>query len=144
MSKNRRAAKLDKITAIDPVCADCGKLGKLVGGEAIYPHRPDLFAKSFYRCDCGAYVGCHPGTAIALGRPAGAETRQARSAAHAAFDPLWKAKASKFNIGFGKARGDGYKWLADQLGIPAEDCHIGWMDAETARRTAELCGAIRL
>ena len=134
---------LSKITAIDPVCSDCGALGLLVGGERIYPHRPDLHAKQFYLCACGAYVGCHPGTAIPLGRPAGPETRAARSAAHAAFDPLWKAKADKFGTSKGRARADGYKWLAKQLGIPATDCHVGWMDAETARRTAEICGRFR-
>lgn len=114
-------------------CAECSKTAHLVGGEAIYPHRPDLYAKSFWRCDCGAYVGCHPGTANPLGYPAGPTTRMARSAAHAAFDPLWKSGKMR--------RSQAYKWLAERLGIPASETHISWMDAATAKRVVAACGA---
>jgi hypothetical protein len=102
----------------------------LTTGAVIYPHRPDLHSKSFWQCDCGAYCGCHPGTTTALGSPCGPETRKARSAAHAAFDPYWK---------LGKmTRSAAYKRLADELGIKRADCHIGMMDAVTARRVVEV------
>ena len=109
----------------EPICIECGKAGRLVGGRDIYPHRPDLYTKSFYRCECGAYCGCHPGTTKALGHPCGPETRKARSAAHAAFDPLWKQKVM--------GRADAYAWLAEATGIPAKRCHIGMMTADQAR-----------
>lgn len=115
-------------------CIECDGMATLTDGHAIYPHRPDLYAKSFYRCRCGAYCGCHPGTTQALGYPCGPETRRARSAAHAAFDPLWKR---------GKmSRASAYKWLAEQLGIQKSDCHIGMMDAETARRVPTIIAAL--
>lgn len=128
-----------RIIRVDPICIECGSLARPVTGEAIYPHRPDLHEKPFYLCACGAYVGCHPGTSIPLGKPAGPETRSARSQAHAVFDALWKRKAERGDCGFGKARGKAYRWLAEQLGIDPTDCHISWFDAATCRRVVEVC-----
>lgn len=121
-----------------PRCMECGSAATLTTGAVIYPHRRDLHAKPFWQCRCGAYCGCHPGTTQPLGNPCGPETRAARSAAHAAFDPLWKRKVAKEGCSKGKARGKGYKWLADQLGIDPKDCHIGMMDASTARRVVAI------
>ena len=128
-----------------PDCPYCGKRAQRCVGSAIYPHRPDLDAKTFYRCvPCKAWVGCHPGTNTPLGRLANAELRQAKQAAHAAFDPLWKRKAERFGLSKNKARGKGYAWLAMQLGIDQKDCHIGMMDVETCRRVVRVCnGATR-
>lgn len=117
-----------------PSCSECSGAGKLTDGRTIYPHRPDLYAKAFYRCDCGAYVGCHPGTKRALGTPAGPETRRARSAAHAAFDPLWKSGRMK--------RSAAYRALAERLNIPAAHCHISWMDAATCAAAREAAALI--
>jgi hypothetical protein len=118
-------------------CGVCYRRARLVGGEVIYPHRPDLFHKRFWLCDHPshplAYVGCHPGTENALGSPADTETRKARSAAHAAFDPLWKGKAM--------GRWEAYKWLAATLGIHPDACHIGMMSADMARRVVEAVRA---
>jgi hypothetical protein len=116
-----------------PVCIECGGEGVLVTGREIYPHRPDLYAKRFYRCGCGAYCGCHPGTAAPLGHPCGPVTRKARSAAHAAFDPLWKRGTMN--------RHQAYAWLSDATGIPRERCHIGMMTAEQAQSVVEAVAA---
>ena len=114
------------------VCPYCGVAADLVTGEAIYPHRPDLAEKQFWLCrPCQAWVGCHPGTTRSLGRLANSELRRLKSAAHAAFDPLWKDGGMK--------RGDAYGWLAGQLGIPRPDCHIGEFDEAMCRRVAEVC-----
>jgi hypothetical protein len=110
---------------------ECGKTARLVTGQDLYPHRPDLYAKRFWKCLCGAYVGCHGGGITPLGYPAGPETRKARSAAHAAFDPMWKGKS--------RSRSSAYKWLADQLGLDPHATHISWMDEATARRVVEVC-----
>jgi hypothetical protein len=63
-----------------------------VTGREIYPHRPGLAAKVFYRCPhCGNYVGTHKD-----GRPLGCiptpELRAGRQAIHAIIDPLWRAR----------------------------------------------------
>lgn len=99
----------------------------------------DLREKHFYRCSpCKAWVGCHPGTKTPLGRLANAELREWKSKAHAAFDPLWKRKMAS-GVKKREARGAGYAWLADQLGIKHEDCHVGMFDVPTCQRVVEIC-----
>lgn len=126
-----------------PICPYCGAFSVLVTGAVIYPHRPDLAALKFYQCaPCGAYVGCHKdgdGT-NPLGRLANPELRKAKSAAHAVFDPVWKARAecspgeSRVRI-----RNRCYSDLSKLLGIPREECHIGMMDVALCRRVVDIC-----
>lgn len=125
------------------LCIECGAAATLVDGAAIYPHRPDLHAKRFWLCACGAYCGCHGGTDKALGSPAGPETRRARGEARAAFDPLWRAKQRRAGLPKSRARDLGYKWLAEQLGMTRAECHIAMMSAADARRVVEICSAIK-
>lgn len=115
----------------DPRCIECREVARLVGGNVIYPHREDLFHKSFWLCDCGAYCGCHGITTRPLGFPAGAETRRARNNAHAVFDPLWRSG--------GMDRRAAYGWLAERMGLPSEQCHIGMMTAAQAREVIAHC-----
>lgn len=126
------------IRAIDPICAECSKLAKWVTGEKVYPDHPNLWEKPYWLCECGAYVGCHPGTDIPLGFPAGRQLRSLRSKCHEAFDKIWKTKMALQKVGKGKARGAGYAWLGEQLGIEPADCHFGHMDAETCRRALAI------
>ena len=114
------------------VCPYCSATARKVFGSVIYPHRTDLYSKVFYLCKpCNAYVGCHPGTSNPLGRLANAELRRAKSAAHAAFDPLWRKGAM--------SRSAAYSWLAESLTLKAKDCHIGMFDEELCQRTVDLC-----
>lgn len=102
----------------------------------MYPHRPDLHDKRFYRCaPCAAWVGCHPGSANPLGRLANAELRKAKSAAHTAFDPLWKSKRMR--------RKEAYGWLAERLGVKKNECHIGMFDVADCKRVVEICATKR-
>lgn len=91
---------------------------------------------------CKAWVGCHP-DGTPLGRLADAGLRQWKMRAHAAFDPLWKAKMRRDGCSQAKARGAGYKWLAEQMGMAREDCHIGMMGEGDCRRVVEICRAVR-
>ncbi|MHA7900803.1 MAG: zinc-finger-containing protein [Henriciella sp.] len=125
---------------MNPTCIECGTTAELVGGESIYPHRPDLFQKSFYLCpSCGAYCGCHPDSNRALGYPAGPETRNARSYVHRILDPIWK-NAGKYYDGdpprFVKrmARSRVYKYLADQMGLTKDECHTGMFSVQQCRQ----------
>lgn len=116
------------------ICPYCSKPAVLVTGKDIYPHRPDLFEKHFYRCrPCGAQVGCHPGTTTPLGRLANAELREWKQRAHAAFDPIWQSGNKK--------RRDAYHWLSQALGISFADTHIGMFDVPTCQRVVGLCQA---
>ena len=110
-------------------CPYCKKDAELVNGERIYPHRPDLFAKMFWLCEpCNAYVGTHSNSDNnkPLGRLANADLRRAKTAAHAAFDPLWKE-------GY-MSRTKAYAWLARRLHIHIQKCHIGMFDLDTCYR----------
>ncbi|MFL6864097.1 MAG: zinc-finger-containing protein [Allosphingosinicella sp.] len=122
------------------LCPYCDEPAELVPAIAIYPRRADLSNRQFWRCrPCGAWVGCHEGTERPLGRLANAELRQAKQDAHAAFDPLWKRKMEREGCSKGKARGAGYKWLAEQLGIERKRCHIGMLSVAECRRVVEVC-----
>jgi hypothetical protein len=112
-------------------CLECGSTERrLSDGREAYPHRSDLFSKQFWFCGCGAFVGCHPGSDVPLGAPAGKATKRARMDAHAAFDALWKSRRM--------GRGEAYRWLADKLGIAPRDCHIGHMTRDMAERVVSV------
>mgnify|MGYP001068973319 CR=1 FL=1 len=126
-------------------CPYCDRAAALVTGAVIYPHRPDLFGLKFWQCEpCDAYVGCHkagarvgPGVisdgTLPLGRLANAALRRAKSAAHAAFDPLWKSRVMK--------RREAYAWLAKELGISSANCHIGMFDVDACQAVVAVVKA---
>jgi len=124
---------IDDGTDWGPKCIECGQFNAgLVGGQAIYPHRRDLYAKNFWLCSCGAYCGCHPNSTNPLGYPAGRETRKARSALHAVLDPLWKGAKQKK-----KRRNSVYAFLSFKLGIPRSETHSAMFDAAMCARAIE-------
>lgn len=131
--RNRRTPAAPRAPQDGPVtCPYCDREASLVGGDIVYPHRPDLAEKRFYLCrSCDAYVGCHPGTDIPLGFLADARLRRAKHATHAVFDPLWRSGLM--------TRKAAYSWLARCLGIPKEECHIGWFDLEQCNAAQQLC-----
>lgn len=107
-------------------CPYCGGPAELVAGDAIYPHRPDLYERLFWRCaPCAAWCGTHKGTTRPLGRLAGSELRALRSAVHAAFDPLWRSGEM--------TRSDAYRRLSESMGIDFDDCHVGMFDEDQCR-----------
>lgn len=129
-----------------PACAHCHLLARLTDGVEVYPHRRDLHEKPVWKCDgCGAYVGCHPGTTNALGTPANAELRRARSMLHEQMiDPLWKLadrcgeyqpedEAAALLIRR-SARSRVYAYLAERLGLSRKETHTGLFDLDTCRR----------
>lgn len=115
---------------IPPRCPYCGSWAKLVGGDVIYPHRPDLKPKQFWQCSpCDAYVGCHaPGNGYGdgtrpLGTLANAELRRARNSVHRLLDTAWMVSNDRR-----AARRRVYADLAAHLGIPVDDCHVACFD----------------
>lgn len=112
-------------------CPYCGNMAHLVSGSIIYPKRSDLAFLKFWLCSDDshqwAYVGCHKGTSVPLGRLADSELRRAKSRAHLAFDHLWRDKHM--------SRTAAYLWLAETLNIPRVECHIGMFDLNLCQRT---------
>jgi hypothetical protein len=138
-------SELNSSDGIVVKCDYCQRPAKLVSGLVVYPHRRDLADKMFYLCvPCDAYVGCHMGTTFPFGRLANAELRKAKTAAHAAFDPIWQYRLSvkrKTDKSYtkGHARGGRYKKLGELMGIPGENCHIGMFDVEQCKKAVEIC-----
>lgn len=91
-----------------------------------------------WRCSagCDTAVGCHDGTTEPLGTLATKALRAKRNQTHAIFDRLWIRKRIGQRAG---ARADAYKWLAGQLGIGEEQCHIGLFDEAMCNRAIEAC-----
>lgn len=114
-------------------CDYCGRPAEFVDSSVVY------HGKSYgmiYLCrHCNAYVGVHKGSDKPLGRLANAELRRWKKAAHAAFDPLWRYG------GFVGNRNGAYRWLAEQMGLPVSETHIGMFDVEKCRMVIQICRA---
>lgn len=99
-------------------CCKCEKEREceLCDGSVIYPHRPELATKWFYRCpECHQWIGCHPGTKTPLGTIPTQEMKKARMIIHGLIDPLWRKGIVP--------RGKIYKMLSKELGT---EYHTGW------------------
>ena len=121
---------------IPPTCPYCGQSAKLVGGEYLYSHRPDLYHLRFWLCDdCCAWAGVHRNspTYRPKGRLANEALRRLRTRAHRAFDPLWKSGR--------KTRAEAYRWLQEALDTPYKP-HIGFMDERECKRVIEVCDVL--
>lgn len=112
-----------------PHCADSGNV-VLTRNDAKYGREYGDWSWCYFCTECKAYVGCHEFTHIPLGTLATQPTLDARKAAHAAFDPIWKERDI--------SRRQAYSWLAIELGIDREDCHISWFDKETCEQVVKL------
>ena len=114
-------------------CNYCGKAAGLFAGKEVYPHRPELAERHFWVCwPCDAWVGClNRGDGDEpMGELADEALRDARRAAHAAFDPLWQQGVM--------TREAAYEWLAEAMDIPLIRCRIGRMSLADCRRVVEL------
>lgn len=116
-------------------CPYCGAEVVLKDATYIY-HRSQ--AKSWGKvwvCSnfpkCNSYVGCHKGTEIPLGRLANERLRTLKMEAHKQFDPIWKSGLM--------SRKEAYRWLADMLRIPVDECHIGMFDIKMCQKVIHLC-----
>jgi hypothetical protein len=134
---DQSARSRERESAGAPTCPHCARPAELVAGADVYPHRLDLAEKKVWRClPCDARVGCHDGTDIPLGTLAGPALRSARWRAHAAFDRLWKREH-----GGTMRRAEAYAWLAGQLGVEVEACHIGQFDEAWCERVVAACSS---
>lgn len=134
------------------ICDYCQSPAQYVHSEVVYGPGRD-YGMLYFCKPCEAWVGCHKGTDKPKGRLANKELREWKIKAHAAFDPLWQkkyrqrlaGKPGKSGHPGGKdyrpqyARNSGYKWLAGELGLTREECHIGMMDVEMCKRVIAVC-----
>lgn len=111
-------------------CPDCG-------GDMHLQDTPpgSKGGRWIYRCEnhpaCNGNVGAHA-DGRPLGVPADVTTRRLRRELHNSYiDPLWLKMKKKRERS--KQRTVAYEYLADRLGIPADQCHVGLFNAETCR-----------
>ena len=102
-------------------CPECGAPMEL---------KPSKFGL-FYGCTrwrntgCNGSHGAHP-DGSPLGTPADRKTKDARIAAHAAFDTLWKDGKMR--------RKKAYRWMQRTLGMTEDEAHIGKFSVEQCAR----------
>lgn len=116
-------------------CPYCQEPAELVGGNVIYPHRPDLAGKKFWRCEpCQAHVGVHAESPSfePLGRLANKELRNWKQRAHDVFDPLWKRGLY--------TRHEAYALLQAKMGLAKNQAHIGMMDVDQCKQVVQIFG----
>lgn len=120
-------------------CLYCGADAVLVSGCEIYPHRNDLSHLKFWECrPCDAYVGCHgKSDGILLGTLAKPKLRALRHKVHAIFDSFWRGEHKTMK------RTEAYKWLAAELSIPADKCHIAMFNQEMCHKAILSCNRLR-
>lgn len=130
--------------SLAPNCPYCGKLAVfLPSSEQLY--RGHDFGPVWICWTDDAWVGCHASSNLPKGSLANLPLRRARMNVHDIFDPIWLNAREAYpgvSGGLGRLRGiartRAYQWLAEQLGIPARDCHIGMFDLVTCRRAIEV------
>lgn len=121
--------------AILKICRYCGGLVRLVPARNVYgaaTERLGLEGEYLYQCqNCAARVGCHKGTTRPLGNLANETLRLKRMETHQVFDAFWKRT--------GMSRTKGYKWLAEQMGLPERLTHIGGFEMDQCQSVIDLC-----
>lgn len=117
---------------------------------AVMVHLPSRFhtPQGFLRCSSQGCDGIQ--SLDAQGNPRGPvtdkSTRQARTAAHNSFDAIWKDCMAEYAAPgkrkaktlTGIARHRCYAWLADQMGLSVEDCHIGFFGKEQCAQVVAI------
>ena len=116
----------------EPKCPYCGDLSVLTDSAEVYGGKS--YGNIWICRPCQAWVGVHKTDAYnrPLGRLANAELRRWKMKAHGAFDPLWKKACFS-------SRGAAYTWLAKELGLSTDTCHIGMFDVDTCKKVTEVC-----
>lgn len=115
---------MNNIINLEPT--KCKVYGKEYGSGRIY-----------YCTRCHAYVGTHkPRPREALGILANPEMRALKSQCHTLFDPLWKCKPTQKECF--KERKAAYRWLAEKMGIPRQECHFGYFNMDRLQQAYQI------
>lgn len=110
-------------------CPDCGS-AMILRETSRFKHRNGDNRK-FYGCSTFPVCRCirpsHPNGQV-FGIPGDAETKKARIAAHAIFDPIWQSG--------NMTRRQAYQWLADKLGV--KEIHMSELSASECKRVIQV------
>lgn len=122
---------------IPEICRYCGGVIRLVRAERIYgeksARRLGLIGEYIYQCqNCNARVGCHKGTDRPLGDVANEALRLKRIETHHVFDAFWRSQHM--------TRTGAYRWLSQQMRLPAKLAHIGGFEMDQCQEVIDMCG----
>ena len=113
-------------------CPECG--APMVLRETKKYRYNDGTPRKFYGCcrfpACDGVHGAHQ-SGEPYGIPANKETKRARMKAHDSFDALWKHGDM--------TRKQAYMFLATEMGIAFDDCHIGRFDKDQCKQVVDIC-----
>lgn len=119
------------------ICPYCAQQAECVPDSEVYRRG---YGRNVWLCrPCKAWVGCHGVGKVPLGRLANEELRRLKIRAHFLFDQFWQAAINHRGWKKNRARGVAYAWLAAQMGIPKEECHVGMFDPD---RCAKAIGIL--
>ena len=118
----------------------CGRMNipdicRYCGGRVRRGNSREIYAKGsqkIYICtNCNAYVMCHRGTNVPMGKLANAVLRLKRQETHGVFDKLWKKHKWQ--------RDDAYRWLAESMDMAYGDTHIANFEMDDCALAIRLC-----
>lgn len=114
------------------------KVCDVCGAPTQVAHNTDIYGKWvgshewFIQCtdpQCGAFAETWPHSRVTFKKMATPQTRRARRMLHGIFDPLWKTR---------EQRTLAYTWLAEKMGLPRKECHIGLFSVEQCQQAILL------
>ena len=114
-------------------CPYCGAQALLRPASVV--HQSAHSGDEVYVCArypaCDAYVSAHRDSHMPMGTLANRTLREKRRQAHVALDALWEK-------GY-MTRREAYRWLQTQMGIPADEAHIGNFSEYRCDQVIALC-----
>lgn len=125
-----------------PICPYCGKPSEYLPDSRVYARS---YGGYVYAClPCDAFVGCHKqgDHRKSKGTLADQGLRDLRKRAHALFDPMWKMYEKSRNLKRHQARNIAYNWLAKEMGMTVDQCHIGMLRDDDVKRIIQICEAV--
>lgn len=134
------------MTAERLTCPYCQRLAVLLGdSRGLYNGRD--YGPVYICYPCEAWVGVHKGTTKPLGRLANAELRALKRQVHTVLDPLWVKYWQAYpevpehvrSDAMRRAqRGRVYLWLAAQMGLTRDECHVGLFNVAQCERALAI------
>ena len=122
---------------VGKICPYCGEGTELI--ETSY-------GKKLICTPCGAWVGVHQGTEHSLGSLANRELRALRTLAHRWFDPIAvEGLIEDFytvHIAGMSTRQKAYHWLANEMNIHPDYCHIAMFNEAECQQVINICQPI--
>lgn len=116
-------------------CPYCGSQAFLRPASVLDKHGGAYDGEKYYVCArypfCDSYVKAHRFNQMPMGTLANKALRHLRRDAHIALEKLWTDGLM--------SRGEAYRWLQTQMGLPESDTHIAKFSEQRCDEVIRLC-----